>query len=414
MSLSNECHVAIIGAGPYGLATAAHLRAANVETRVFGEPMEFWRQNMPQGMRLRSPWVATHIPDPQGRFSLDAFFAGRAQPDLLPLADFVDYGLWFQHNAVPDVDRRRVLRVEPTARGFRLYLDDRSLIEARRVIVAAGLREHAFRPAVFAGLPRALVSHSSDPITLADFRGRRVAVIGTGQSACESAALLNGVGAEVDLIGREPIRWTGDPHKGSALRRALRPFLGGLLATKSAVGPFPYNWLNEAPGLTYWLPDRVRAITNATSLVATASTWLRPGLNGVRVSVQPVMAAERQGDRVALQFADGIDVFDHVLLATGYAIDVARIHFLPAPLAAAIACRDGSPVLSRALESSVGGLHFTGAAAVSSFGPLLRFIAGARFAAERIARNVASARGREWTMHSHSLGSRSRRVPIQS
>jgi hypothetical protein len=198
------------------------------------------------------------------------------------------------------------------------------------------------------------------------------------------------------------------------LRRALRPFLGGLLATKSAVGPFPYNWLNEVPGLTYWLPDRLRATTNAKSLVATASTWLRPDLNGVRMSVQPVEAVERRGDRVALQLAGGTGVFDHVLLATGYHVDVARIPFLPSTLAAAIACSDGSPVLSRALESSVSGLHFTGAAAVSSFGPLLRFIAGASFAAERIAQTVARERGRERTMRLHSLAGRSRRVPIQS
>jgi cation diffusion facilitator CzcD-associated flavoprotein CzcO len=58
--------VVIIGAGPYGLAAAAHLRAAGVEPRVFGEPMAFWQRQMPKGMRLRSPWTASHIADPCG------------------------------------------------------------------------------------------------------------------------------------------------------------------------------------------------------------------------------------------------------------------------------------------------------------------------------------------------------------
>ncbi len=71
---SDNCDVAIIGAGPYGLATAAHLRAAKVSIRVFGQAMSFWRQNMPTGMKLRSPWVATHIADPRGRYLLDDYY----------------------------------------------------------------------------------------------------------------------------------------------------------------------------------------------------------------------------------------------------------------------------------------------------------------------------------------------------
>ena len=67
------CNVAVIGAGPYGLAVAAHLKAAGIETLAFGEPMGFWRNNMPTGMRLRSPWRATHIADPENELSLDAY-----------------------------------------------------------------------------------------------------------------------------------------------------------------------------------------------------------------------------------------------------------------------------------------------------------------------------------------------------
>jgi len=55
--------VVIIGAGPYGLAAAAHLRAAGIEHRIFGEPLSFWRRHMPAGMFLRSAWEASHIVD---------------------------------------------------------------------------------------------------------------------------------------------------------------------------------------------------------------------------------------------------------------------------------------------------------------------------------------------------------------
>src|SRR5204863_7106132 len=46
--------VVIVGAGPYGLAVAAHLRAAGVAPRVFGETMGYWREHMPRDMARRS------------------------------------------------------------------------------------------------------------------------------------------------------------------------------------------------------------------------------------------------------------------------------------------------------------------------------------------------------------------------
>ena len=72
--LPDECEVAVVGAGPYGLAVAAHLKAAGLGTRAFGDPMSSWRNSMPKGMKLLSPWNATHIADPAKRFSLDRFW----------------------------------------------------------------------------------------------------------------------------------------------------------------------------------------------------------------------------------------------------------------------------------------------------------------------------------------------------
>src|ERR1700719_3560699 len=110
-----DCNVAVIGAGPYGLAAAAHLKGAGVETLAFGHVMAFWRSNMPTGMRLRSPWRATHIADPDDELSLDAYArkVGITATAQLPIAEFVRYGAWFQSRAVPDLDPRRVVAVGP-------------------------------------------------------------------------------------------------------------------------------------------------------------------------------------------------------------------------------------------------------------------------------------------------------------
>jgi FAD-dependent urate hydroxylase len=194
----DDCEVAVIGAGPYGLSVAAHLKAAGVSTHVFGGSMSFWRENMPRGMKLRSPWIATHIADPDNRLSLDVFAHQNALApgiapgeDQLPLEQFVYYGEWFQREAVPDLDTRRVVRIEAVGSRFRLVLKDGDIVHARRIVIAMGLANQDFRPPPLQGLPAALVSHTCEHAHLGKWRGQRVAVVGRGQSACESAALLS-------------------------------------------------------------------------------------------------------------------------------------------------------------------------------------------------------------------------------
>src|SRR5262245_4559269 len=97
------CDVAIIGAGPYGLSAAAHLRhIKGLEVRLFGKPMAFWEQHMPHGMLLRSKWEASHLSDPEHLFSLNAYRqAGvtHTLADPLPSKDFIAYGQWFHDRA---------------------------------------------------------------------------------------------------------------------------------------------------------------------------------------------------------------------------------------------------------------------------------------------------------------------------
>ncbi len=400
VQVRGQSAVAIIGAGPYGLAIAAHLRAANLPVRIFGDALSFWRDNMPLGMKLRSPWVATHIADPRGGHMLDDYYrqTGMAVPKLLPVEDFIDYGLWFQQQVAPDVDTRAVTRVEADNDGFCLMLEDGDTFFAKRVVMATGLLGHEVRPAQFDGLPRALVSHSCEHTDSDRHRGKRVAVIGRGQSACESAALLHEAGAEVEIICRGNLIWNADPGRRSVLRKAVRGMLGDMLIPPSQVGPFPYNWVNEAPGIIQHFPQARRDRWNELNLRATAILWLRPRLQDVPVDQgRSILAACRDGDCVALTLDNATKTYDHIILATGYRIDVAKMAILEPKLRAKLARHDGMPVLNGALESNVRGLHFVGAAAVGSFGPLLRFIAGAGFAARRITRAAATlARGQEF------------------
>jgi len=390
-----SCEVAIIGAGPYGLAVGAHLRTAAVETRVFGDPMAFWRRNMPNGMKLRSPWRASTIADPAHAFTLDVFAQanGIAKIENLPLADFVRYGEWFQRRAVPNVDRRMIRSVARSSKCFHLTLHDGDTINAERVIVTMGLTNQEYWPPQFSDLPRELVSHSSAVVDPAGFHGRRIAVVGRGQSACESAVLLSEAGADVELICRGPVRWIGRETDNESRNNELKWLAHKILTAPSAIGPFPFNWLADVPGVLHKLPASMRRRISLRCLRPAASAWLRVRAGGVRVNSNcSVIGAHPKGDKIVMHVDNEIANFDHVVLATGYQTNLSKLNVLTPELLREVAVDSGYPVLSQGFESSVGGLHFVGSPAVGSFGPLPRFVAGAGFAARSVARAVKALR----------------------
>jgi cation diffusion facilitator CzcD-associated flavoprotein CzcO len=129
--------VAIIGAGPYGLSTGAHLVAQNgLDVHVFGHPMSFWDLHMPIGMLLRSPLEGSHLSDPCRSLTLHSYqkTTGRAVTTPLPLAQFASYGRWFQTNAVPHPDRRRVELLERNGAGFLLTIENGETFRAHSAL----------------------------------------------------------------------------------------------------------------------------------------------------------------------------------------------------------------------------------------------------------------------------------------
>ena len=150
-----DTDIAVVGAGPYGLAVGAHLLDRGADVTVLGEPLAYWSRNMPAGMKLRSSWRASSIASPGERWSLRAFerAEGHELDRPVPLADFLRYGDWYQRNAVPSVLRRRVAEVARDGDGFALELEDGGRLTARRVVLATGLERFVRRPALFDGVP---------------------------------------------------------------------------------------------------------------------------------------------------------------------------------------------------------------------------------------------------------------------
>ena len=390
----DSCDVAVIGAGPYGLSAGAHLRAIKgLDVRVFGETMSFWDRQMPEGMLLRSPWVASHLSDPESAFTLDDYRKKVANHfgAPVPLERFVDYGRWFQSQAVPEVDERAVKLIENDARGFALTLGDGAVIKSRRVVVAAGIAPFAVRPDTFSGLPQSLVSHASEEKNLKRFAGKQVAVVGAGQSALESAVLLKERGAQVELVVRDTVvRWL--QQKPWLHQWPLK----SMLYAWPDVGPAVVSHLVARPNLFRRLPRDMQDRLGPRAIRPAGASWVKKRFDFDNISIrtgQFVAKATVQGDRLKLMLNDQTErIVDHVLLGTGYRVDISRYGFLSRKVLDGVSQVKGYPKLDEGFETTVPGLHFLGAPAAWSFGPLMRFVAGTDFVARGLARRVARRR----------------------
>lgn len=388
------CDVTIIGAGPYGLSAAAHLRTIKgLEVRVFGEPMSFWERNMPVGMFLRSNWTATRIADPHCSLTLEAYqeACGNHLFHPVPLDRFIQYGLWYQRQAVPDLDRRKITCVEADAKGFRVVLEHGEVLNSPRVVIAAGIGSFAWRPPEFLHLPSALASHTSEHRDLRQFARKQVMVIGGGQSALESAALLHESGVMAEVITRSPtIHWL-QGRLSKALHHRCGKLVRNLLYAPTDVGPAGLSQLMARPDLLNHLPRGLRDKLWKRSVRPAGAGWLVSRLKDVPIRLgTSVSSAAVKGDRVRIRLSDGTErMVDHVLLGTGYRVDISKYDFLAPKLLQSVHRSKGYPVLKEGLETSVPGFHILGAPAAWSFGPLMQFVSGTHYASRALIHCIA-------------------------
>jgi len=383
MTLSKDCDVAIIGTGPYGLSAAAHLKALGLDVRAFGEPMEFWANGTPPGMLLRSPREASTISDPHSALTLEEYEKanGITPVKRLPRDTFVNYGRWFYTQLGPILDRRNVSRLFRDGSGFKLSLTDGTEIKSKRAVVATGIGKFKTVPDLFADLPIERASHCYDGRPFSQM-GKRVAVIGAGQSAIESAALLAEAGCAVELIAKIPIlRWIGMHQRLHQLGPVSK-----MLYSKHDIGPIGISRLVAYPNLLYHFPMWAKDPIRKRAVRPAGAPWLIPRLPGVSIttSTSVVSATEVEGE-LRLKLDDGTERrVDHVLLGTGYRVDISKYKFLCPSLLKDIEQLDGYPDVCAGLSTSVPGLHFTGATAARKFGPLLYFVTGTDFASREL------------------------------
>lgn len=389
--------IAIIGAGPYGLSVAAHLQARGANYRQFGIPMNLWRSAMPQGMSLKSHGFASNLSDPQHRYTLEAFCkaTGKDYEDCgwsVPLSDFVAYGDWFQSALGLSIDNQYVSSVTQCPGGFELTAGEEQ-VRARKIVVAIGVESFAHTPPTFADLPEELCTHSSrhaDPTALA---GREVIIVGSGSSALELAALMHENDVSVQILARRPVQWAGERICPP------RPLLEQLQVPVSGLGPGWRLWFYaNLPGVFQRLPAGIRKSKARGVLGPVGAYSLRHRVDGVIpvLNGHVVTGAKAIHDRVRLSVrkeAGQEDLefeADHVITATGYRGTLDRLTFLSESLRSKIATIADTPSVGRGFASTVPGLFFVGPLVAPSFGPVMRFVCGADYAARSITPRLAA------------------------
>jgi len=370
----------VIGAGPYALSTAALAQERGIDTVVLGQPMAFWRENMPEGMFLRSgpDW---HL-DAGGVHTLEGYLEERAilpeDVDPVPIQLFLDYCEWFRRVKGIDVREELVADLATCDGRFEATLTGGEPLVADAVVCAPGIRHYTHLPDWAPSVPAGRAAHTCDLVRFDELADLRVLIVGGRQSAYEWAALIRERGAErIDIVHR---------HDVPRFERVSWKFVDAHVERTTKVRGY---WRKlpkseqDAIARRFWEVGRL-----------TLEYWLTPRLDEDSIHRWPgtevieALPAHENEVRVALSNSERLTV-DYVVFASGYRADLTRVPYI-AGLVGQIEQVDGFPVLDESFGTNLRGLYVTGFSAVRDFGPFFGFVKGCPAAATLVVRDLLS------------------------
>lgn len=345
--------VAVIGAGSSGLAVMKALREHRIAFECFERGSDvggLWRYDNDNG--LSAAYASLRANASRRRMQYPSFPMPEWCGDFLHHSEMAAY-LETYAEAFGLRARIRfgatVERLEPAAdERWSVTLDDGSRRSYGAVVVATGVCWSPRFPA-HRGSFDGEISHSHDYRVPAPFAGRRVLVVGSGNSAGEIAVEVSSVAQRTFMSVRGGAhvlpRWLGD-----------RPFDAG------DVEPF-----NRLP---WWLLNRLYRRRVTKEIGPVPASWPLPGrrlLEGIPIVSSELVPAVRRGDVVVkpaierlsghrVRFVDGSEEpVDSIVYATGYRIS---LPFLSSSLLAASGRQ--LPLYRRLVPLGLDGLFFAG------------------------------------------------------
>jgi cation diffusion facilitator CzcD-associated flavoprotein CzcO len=307
LSTAERVSVVVVGAGPAGLAASAELRRRGIDHRVL-------ERGTSVGHNWRRLYDSLTLHTGKHLSALPGLRLGRGTPLFPPRDVFVSYLERYARTfALPIHLNRPVTRIVRHEAGW-LVETPAGPIQARAVVVATGIISNPRTPNVEGRERyRGRVLHSIEYRRPNDYVGRRVLVVGVGNSGAEIGSELARVGAEVTVAVRSgahvvprellgvPVQYLSLPLR--TLPRAARNGIARAFARIAALRRGPpvlprpaHGPLDAIPLIGFHLVDAIRE-----------------GLVAVRGAVA---AFTEDGVR----FSDGrSESFDAVILATGFA-----------------------------------------------------------------------------------------------
>ena len=370
MSIIKRTQLLIIGAGPYGLAAAKLAKTRGLDYLISGLCMSFWKEHMPEGMKLRTPcdWGNSR--------ELIHFLEQRKltfeQISPVPREFFIDFVETTAKLQQLNWPSGQVAQVNYEQDIFKCIMDNGDIICAQNILVATGYYDYRFIPIELSVIfPEECLSHTADCASFGQFANQRCLIAGGRQSAFETAAQLTSHATSVELVYRharpEFVRsdWTWvDEH---------------MERTRTQPGWWREHPADEKEAINqrFWHDGRLQL-----------ENWLEQPVSHKKIIHYPdttIDGCVRQAGgalQVTLSGNQKI-IVDQVICATGYRPDVKKIPFLASGnILDSLKTYNGLPVLNNTLQSNIPGLFFTGIHGVKDFGPFLFFVAGSSPAAE--------------------------------
>lgn len=382
--LKKKTNLLIIGAGPFGLAMAAHCQHLGINHHIVGKPMEFWQANMPEGMYLRSAcdW---HL-DTEDVDTIERFLQtqGLTPADVEPLSRqfYLNYTRWFQEQKQIEITPGYVQRLDHINNGENLFeatMAGGQKIMATHVVIAVGFKYFKNEPQdLVERLPAGCFSHTCDLVDFTELKGKRCLIIGGRQSAYEWTALLNEAGAAAVHVSHR--------HHSPAFAEADWSWINPL---NDAMVDNPGWFRNlspeekEAVNHRFWAEGRLKVEPWLESRAMKETVKIWPDSQVVSCDVLP-----GGGLRVGLDNGK-ILIVDHVILATGYKVKIDQLPFLACGnILHNLKTSNGYPVLDEHLQTNIPGLFITSMAAAQDFGSFFAFTVSVRTSAKLIGQGV--------------------------
>ena len=293
----------VIGGGPAGLATSYELKKRGIEHVVLerGDVASSWSSRVYDSLTLHTGKLMSSLP---GR-KFD-----RSTPKFLSRAHFLEY--LRAYSAGMPIRRGEVTSMLRDGDAWIVNAGGESL-RAQCVVVATGIMSNPFEPSI-AGREvfKGTIRHSSQYRNAASFAGKRVLVVGCGNSGGEIASELGSAGVDTTIAIRSganvvPLHLAGIPIQYIAYgARPLPKFMQRPLIAAIRIlgelrhGPqrFPrsaHSPLDVIPIIGFHLVDAIRA----------GKVRVRGGIKSLT-------------DRGAVFDNGAEETFDEIILATGF------------------------------------------------------------------------------------------------